>query len=86
MKLFSIYDVKSETYTSPISMNTRNEAIRSFQNEVNRTDIPNHPYSSYPSDFVLVELADYNQFTGVISPLETVSHVAYGADLVNKSE
>lgn len=82
MRLFSIYDIKSETYGLPFCVNNKAVAIRMFSDHVNSTS--GDLISKHPSDFKLVELASFDQFSGLISDISVIS-VGFGTDFV-KSE
>lgn len=64
MKVFSVHDIKAETYLQPIFFKTAGEAIRGFQTACK--DI-NSNFHAYPADFTLVELGEFNSDTGLIT-------------------
>lgn len=66
MKIFSVFDSKAETYSTPMVQRNSGEAIRSFQTAVNDNKTQFH---AYPEDFTLVELAEWIETEGVIKPL-----------------
>ena len=78
MKLFTIYDVKSESYSAPTLNPARGQAIRQFADAVNSDD---GVLSTHPEDFTLFELGDFDMKTGVITLLDAKEAVANGVDL-----
>lgn len=66
-----IYDRKSEMYTPPTLFNTKMDALRSIEH-LAKTN-PEHPYACFPHDFVMYEIAIYND--------ETVSFQNHGKPL-----
>lgn len=65
--LVALYDRAVEAHAPVMTVNTRNEAIRSFRQAVND---PQTPIYNNPTDFELHVLAEYNDETGVITPIE----------------
>lgn len=78
-KIYTVYDVKSETYTAPSLNPARGQAIRSFQDAVN--DPKGGVLASHPEDFTLFELGDFDIKTGLIELYETKQAVANGLDV-----
>lgn len=64
-KIFSVYDSKAEVYLPPFFMRTRGEAIRAFTSTSND---PESNISRFPLDFGLVELGEYDELKGRITP------------------
>lgn len=84
MKLYSIYDCKSETYTAPTLNPARGQAIRSFSDAINGkgVDSASNVLSSHPEDFTLFELGEYDINTGEITVYDTKKAIANGVDLL----
>lgn len=74
MKLFAIFDKKSEGYKPPFSVMTIGEAERAFLDACNTegTDLQLHP-----EDYQLWLVADFDIFSGVLTPQNT--HVCNGS-------
>lgn len=74
LKVFTVFDSKAETFARPFFMKTVGEAIRSWVDVVNDSTTA---FSKHPQDFVLYEVASYDdangQFENIIPP---VSHGA----------
>ncbi len=63
MKVFSIYDMKTEVYSKPFFCLTTGEAIRTFTDAVNE---PNSPFNRHPEDFNLFEIGVFDDGAAVI--------------------
>lgn len=57
LKVFSVFDNASEAYMQPFFMQTKGQAIRSFQDAVNSES---HEFSKHAEDYTLFELGDYD--------------------------
>jgi len=65
MKLFSVLDIKANIFQQPFPETSTVAALRGFDVAVNNSD---SILSKFPDDFCLMELADFDQQTGEISP------------------
>lgn len=61
--IFSVRDRAAETFGAPFLVTGRGQALRSFQDEINRADAAN-PLFSHPADFDLYELGFWEDSTG----------------------
>lgn len=63
--LFSVLDSKSGVFSAPFTSINQSVAIRDFHRAVNdpQTDI-----YSYPEDYGLYEMAEFDDNTGIIKP------------------
>jgi len=61
LKIFTVYDLKSETYLPPFCMRSKGEALRSWQTIVN-DDQSN--FSKFPADFTLYEIGSFDDNSG----------------------
>lgn len=68
MKLFTVHDAKAEYYLAPFMQRNKGEAIRNISRAVQDE---NSTFHVDPSSFTLVELAEYDQDKGVITPHPT---------------
>lgn len=77
-KIFVIRDARAEVYLMPHFVRARGEAIRSFADAVNddKTQLSKHP-----EDFMLFEVGEYDDNTGVITPHEQPVAIAKAIDL-----
>jgi len=72
LKIYSIRDLKAETYNAPFYQPTHGLAERYLQNLVK--DEKSQIYA-YPEDFDLFYLGTYNTDTGRFQPLDIPQHV-----------
>ena len=68
MKIFTIYDSKSEAYLTPFFLKTTALAIREIETAVND---PNHQFGKFPADYSLFELGTYDEDTAKIEMKKT---------------
>lgn len=66
MKIFAMLDVKAQHYLQPFPETSTIAALRGFEVAVNEGK---STFSRFPDDFCLMELADFDQNTGAITPL-----------------
>lgn len=64
-KVFSIFDNAVKAYLPPLHFRTRGEAIRSVSSAL---DDPGHQFSKHSQDYVLFELATFDDNTGMFVP------------------
>jgi len=78
LKVFSIYDIKAETYMEPVSARAIGEGIRNFEDALtdNRSSLSKHP-----DDFILYELGEFNEDTGLFNLLVAPRELMRGASL-----
>lgn len=60
-KVFSIYDSKGQIFGNPFNMPTTGMAVRAFNDLVNDK---NTTVNRHPSDFVLYQIAEFDDQTG----------------------
>lgn len=65
--IVSVRDGASGAFGRPFFVVARGQAIRSFQDEVNRVD-PNNDLNKHPEDFDLFCLGSFDDNAGHISP------------------
>lgn len=65
----SIKDRAADAFGRPAFVPSVGVAIRSFSDEINRSDSENQMYS-HPDDFDLFELASYDDSTGIVEMLD----------------
>ena len=65
MKLFSVLDVKANAFLQPFADSSTISALRGFDVAVNEGK---STFSRFPDDFALMELAEFDQQTGIIKP------------------
>jgi len=60
MRVYTVYDSKTEAYMPPFFQPAKGAALRLFSDSVN--DV-NHTFNKHPSDFTLFELGTYDDST-----------------------
>lgn len=76
--IFIVLDSKSAQFGTPMFLPSEGVAIRSFSDEVNRSDPQNLVYS-HPEDFHLYKAGKYDTLTGefkTITPQSLVSAIS----------
>lgn len=76
MKIYTVHDAKAEAYLQPFFMRTNGEAIRSFADACQT----NEQFKKWPADYTLFELGEYDELTGVITPLKAIKSLGNGLD------
>lgn len=79
MQIFALYDTKIQAYNKPFAMRTTAEALRSFQDAVQQ----DQNIKSHAEDYVLFELAEFDDSTGIITPLSCPHSLAVAIQFVN---
>lgn len=82
MKICTIYDTKSETYSAPFVAKVRGEALRIF---IDHASNPETLVGKYPGDFHLMEVADWDDSTATITPYEAKVNLGTALELSQKS-
>ena len=76
--IVAVKDLATEDFGTPIFMRHRNEAIRTFNDEVNNDQ---SPIAKHPADYELWYLGDYLEEGGKFVNQEKAERLARGADL-----
>lgn len=84
-KVFVAYDSKSEAYGQPWYAMSTGAAIRSFSDEVNRTDGQSQ-VAVHPEDFILFEIGTYNELEGRLEIYEAKKSLGLGLDFLRESK
>lgn len=85
MQMVAIKDRALNAFMTPFFTQTVNQAIRMFQDEINRKESPMH---AHPDDYDLWHLGEWNDDTGllVVDPddrVELPKQLAIGKNLIN---
>lgn len=83
LKAFSIYDVKSESYSPPFFQNTVGLAIRMFTEAAND---PETRIAKYPTDFTIFEIGTFDDSSGTIIPREANIPLGTALEYVDRSQ
>lgn len=79
-KLYTVYDRKAQQYAPPFTEISDGTAIRAMQDVMKNAD---HPFSSYPDDYELISLADFDEHTGEIvvqKPIQVITMTTLKGD------
>lgn len=85
MKIFSIKDLKADTFSTPFFQPTDVHAVRMFKTEVNRAE-PNNMLYLYPDEYELHYVGTFNTDSGAIDFVNNAKAICNGRQLVNKKE
>lgn len=77
LKVYGIYDRAAEAFATPFFMHNDGLALRGFQDLVNSVEGDNQ-IAAHPEQFTLYCIAEFEDQTGKIEPLETVLNIANG--------
>lgn len=78
MKIVIIRDIKANCYGNPIFVASLGGAIRSFGDEVNKTD--GNPIAQHPSDYELYNAGDFDSETGEFKLLPKMEQIALASN------
>lgn len=65
LKIFTVYDQKAKAFLPPFFMAQRPAAERAFSDCVNDDT---HQFGKHPEDYTLMEIGEFNDESGIISP------------------
>lgn len=82
MKLFSMYDTKAQTFIQPFAETSTIAALRGFEVAVNDGK---STFSRFPDDFCLMELAEFDHETGLITPLISPNNLGSARSVLKTS-
>lgn len=70
LKVFTVYDSKTEAYLQPFFMQSKGAAIRAF---IDALRDPNHQFAKHAEDYTLFEVGSYDdgsaRFTSLVTPV-----------------
>lgn len=72
MKLYTIHDQATNTYTTPVTIPSERDAIEAFKLSAND---PKSSHFKHSPDYTLYEIGSYDQFKGTITPTDKKSIV-----------
>jgi len=85
LQIVAVLDRAVGAYGRPIFVRALGEALRSFEDEVNRKD-SNNLLFSHPKDYAIFHLGCYHEDTGSFESLDFPVRLAEGLDCVLKPE
>lgn len=80
LQVFAIRDTKAEAYLKPFFTPTKGLALRAFVEVAND---PKQDISRYAGDYHLFRIAEYDDQTGVITPLEVKENLGCALDFID---
>lgn len=72
LQIFAVFDKKAIAYAYPTFAHQKGQAIRSFENAVNDDKTQ---FAHNPEDFSLWHLGEWDDVTGIITPLTAPQHI-----------
>lgn len=67
MILVNVFDLKAQAHLNIATLRTKGEAIRQFEEICKTSD---SMFAKHPSDFVLKKVAEYDEVSGIVTPVE----------------
>lgn len=86
LKVFSVYDCKTEVYGMPLLYDCRATALRKLQECVNDTNNKENDIAKYPADFTFFEIGEYDRSTGTVTMFETKVNLGICIEYANKNK
>lgn len=83
LKIFAIYDAKTEAYHQPFFLQTKGQAIRAFSDAAND---PKTEFSRHPEDYTLFEIGEYDDQTGSVHNLTVNLALGSALELQSRSK
>lgn len=77
LKMYTIHDSKVEAYLNPTTVRSTGEMIRIFTDLCNDKE---HQFGKYPADYTLLEIGEWDEFTGTLRPYETKKNLGLALD------
>lgn len=78
MKVCAVRDRAIDSYMQPIFVVAVGQAIRSFSDEVNRSD---SPFGSHPEDYDLYLIGEFSEDVGLLIPCTPPKLLCVGKDV-----
>ena len=81
----AVYDMAVEAFSRPMFVRASGEALRSFKDEVQRSD-PGNPLFKHPGDYSLYELGTWTDDDCGFTLLAKPERIARGSDFAVQTE
>lgn len=78
----AVFDSAVGAYLQPFYVRSRAEAIRSFTQAANQAG---HQFNSFPGDYTLFVIADWNEETGSFESLEAYERLGNALEYMSQS-
>lgn len=79
LKVYTVYDSKTEAYIQPFYMQAKGQAIRSFTELVQDEK---HAFGKHPEDYTIFELGDYDDQTSKFDLYDTPVSLGVGHEFI----
>lgn len=76
----AVYDTVSKMYANPFFAMNRGDALRGFKNAVNDRSMGD--LHKHPKDFLLFSLAEFDDQSGIVTPLIAPDRLGLGSDFI----
>lgn len=83
MKILAVHDSKVNAFSQPFFLRTQAEAMRGWIEVVNE---PSTQFNKHPEDFNLFLLGDFDEDTGLITPLSAPQAIASAISVIKPKE
>lgn len=80
-KVFGVRDTKSLAFLQPFFSISTGSAVRAFSDAVNESG--SSPLAKHPDDYLLYELASFDDESGAFENVSPIKMLGCGADFVN---
>lgn len=80
-KVYAVFDSKVKVFDPPFLMRNAAEALRSFTLAVNHQSNKDGKIATFPADYTLFEIGEWNDLTGSIVMHEAKTSLATGLDV-----
>lgn len=80
-KVYSVFDSKVKVFDPPFLMRNAAEALRSFNLAVNHESNKNGKIATFPADYTLFEIGEWNDLNGTMIMYEAKTSLATGLDV-----
>ena len=82
-QIYVVHDKAVGAYLRPFFQRTHAEAIRTFKSAAND---PSSPFNQFPNDYTLFYIAEYEEESGNITPLEAHQPLGKALDFIDQGE
>lgn len=81
LQMFAIFDKKAVSYMEPFCMHQKGQAIRACEDLVKN---PQTMMSKHPADFALFHIGQFDDASGIITPLSAPQHIEEFVNMVSQ--
>lgn len=85
LRIYAVKDRATDAYAQPMFLQTNNQAIRLFQDEVNRA-APDNALNKHPDDYDLYYIGKWENESALLTPTERPELIMRGKDAYIKGE